>query len=67
MDPIAALQALIDSLGGEWFTHAIATAPIQFFTFVIIVIFGSFMAGYSVKGKQLHDKESELEKTKNRS
>ena len=64
MDPITALQALIDSLGGEWFTHAITTAPIQFATFVLIVIFVSFTAGYSVKGKQLHDKESELEKTK---
>lgn len=64
MDPVTALQALIDSLGGEWFTHAISTAPAQFITFVLIVVFASFMAGYSIKDKQLQDKESELEKTR---
>ena len=64
MDVVTALQALIDSLGGEWFTHAITTAPAQFGTFVVIVSLVFFAIGYSIKDKQLQDKESELEKTK---
>lgn len=64
MDVISALQALISALGGEWFIHATTTAPAQFATFVFVIALASFMFGYSIKNKQLKDKESQLEKTK---
>lgn len=64
MEVVSAFQALISACGGEWFVHAITTAPIQFFTFMVLVIAISSFIGYRIKDKQLSDKDSELSKVR---